>query len=160
MSNIMTEINKLARCALLISVLCLSFLMVACDFDESKNNFQGGELLDGQVMESIKNSLASTDNTDTTAENTTEKSTEQETDKGTEADSDSALTTEQKTDMTAESEVYTDQTEDRVYWIKSGKVWHIDEHCRHIKHSNEILSGSVDEAKEAGKTKVCGTCGK
>ena len=46
-----------------------------------------------------------------------------------------------------------------VYWTKNGTVWHNRKECGHIKNS-EAISGTVDEAKEAGKTRLCSSCAK
>ena len=52
---------KFAKIAAVALALLLCFAMAACDFDESKNNFNGGELLDESMLESIKDSFATTE---------------------------------------------------------------------------------------------------
>lgn len=46
-----------------------------------------------------------------------------------------------------------------VYWTKNGTVWHTRKECGHIKNS-EVISGTVSEAEEAGKTRLCSSCAK
>lgn len=46
-----------------------------------------------------------------------------------------------------------------VYWVKGGEVWHIKKTCQSLSRSKNILSGSVDDAVAAGKTRVCKKCG-
>ncbi len=41
------------------------------------------------------------------------------------------------------------------YWTKAGTVYHIYNDCQHLKNSNEIYSGNVDEAE---KSRCCETC--
>ena len=116
--------------------------MAACDFDESKNNFQGGELLDKEVMESIKNSLNSSDTTDAV---TTEKSTD--------------VSTEQESERETGSCTDSEDDEELVYWLQSGSYWHSDPNCRYIK-GKEVVSGTVNEAIEQGKKRLCKSCDK
>ena len=53
----------------------------------------------------------------------------------------------------------TEPIEGTVYWVKNGEVWHISEKCPSLSRSKSILSGTVTEAKENGKTRVCKRCG-
>ncbi|MBQ8396974.1 MAG: hypothetical protein IJX53_02105 [Clostridia bacterium] len=46
-----------------------------------------------------------------------------------------------------------------VYWSPSGSVWHTDPACASLKQAKSVLSGSVVDAKAAGKARVCRTCG-
>ena len=54
-----------------------------------------------------------------------------------------------------ESEVEEDL---RVYWSKSGSVWHASPTCSHLSKSNAVYYGTLDEAKSAGKSRCCATC--
>ena len=47
-----------------------------------------------------------------------------------------------------------------VFWTPSGGVWHLSQDCRYIKNSSNVCYGNVEEAKNAGKTGVCSSCGK
>lgn len=47
---------------------------------------------------------------------------------------------------------------DTVYWVKSGSTWHTNRNCHSLKKSSEIISGSVEEAKAAGKERKCKVC--
>ena len=47
-----------------------------------------------------------------------------------------------------------------VFWTSGGSVWHLFEDCGHLKRGKEILSGTVQDAMDAGKEKVCSTCDK
>ena len=61
------------------------------------------------------------------------------------------------------SEIYpqTDEIkEGDVFWTRSGNLWHTEQDCRYISNSNEVLHGSVEEAKNAGKTGICSSCDK
>ena len=53
----------------------------------------------------------------------------------------------------------TEPTEQTVYWVKNGEVWHISEKCPSLSRSKSILSGTVTAAQENGKTRVCKRCG-
>ena len=46
----------------------------------------------------------------------------------------------------------------KVYWVASGKVYHRTKDCRTLARSKKIYSGTVKEAKAAGKTRKCKVC--
>lgn len=52
-----------------------------------------------------------------------------------------------------------DHTSGIVYWSPSGGVWHTDPACTSLKQAKSVLSGSVVDARAAGKARVCKTCG-
>ena len=167
----------------LIVFLMLSVLLCSCGFDESDNSFRGGELLDNEKMSELKDKFI-TDGTEEdnveleNSDRVTEKQTEKQTDKSTEKPSGSKTETQtERNDVTASTEIHTcdesdtvkiyeteteifEEQTDIVYWTKSGSVWHVSDQCRYIKNSKGVLSGSVEEAMEAGKEKVCSSCGK
>ncbi|MBE6684891.1 MAG: hypothetical protein E7592_04505 [Ruminococcaceae bacterium] len=58
-------------------------------------------------------------------------------------------------DSTKQDHTKTDNT---VYWTKGGGVYHLYEDCSYIKSSSEILSGTLEEALETGKSGVCSRC--
>ena len=47
-----------------------------------------------------------------------------------------------------------------VYWSNFGTVYHLDENCSHLNHSDELTVGSVEQAIEAHSTRVCKDCEK
>ena len=47
---------------------------------------------------------------------------------------------------------------DEVYWTDSGQVWHIDPACASLKRAQNIRAGSVTEAENAGKSRICTYC--
>ena len=47
-----------------------------------------------------------------------------------------------------------------VYWTKGGSVYHLTEDCQHLNRSDELIVGTVDQALEANKTRLCKTCAK
>jgi hypothetical protein len=46
-----------------------------------------------------------------------------------------------------------------VYWVKNGEVWHVSRECSSLSRSKEILTGTVSEAIQVGKERVCKRCG-
>ena len=64
-----------------------------------------------------------------------------------------------ESNIETESETETKLME-TVYWTKGGEVWHLFKDCGHLKNSKSILSGSVEDAIENGKEKVCSACSK
>ena len=45
------------------------------------------------------------------------------------------------------------------YWLKNGQVYHITRDCTYIKGKENVLSGMVEDATQAGKARVCSACG-
>ena len=45
-----------------------------------------------------------------------------------------------------------------VYWTKSGTKYHIYRDCQSLKKSTDILSGTIEEAKENKKAECCKYC--
>lgn len=46
----------------------------------------------------------------------------------------------------------------QVCWAAGGSVYHIYEDCYHLDRTGELVVGSVAEAQEAGKERLCYTC--
>ncbi len=145
------SVNSLKK-FLTLSVFLLSILMfVACD---QNNEFNGGELLNSERMSEIKSEIIS--DLETSSVESTEVSSYVE------LNTDLEGTTSNDTfeNITVESNSNSEDVKnDIVYWTKSGDVWHLSESCRYIKSSDKI-SGTVEEAVEAGKERVCSSCGK
>ena len=45
-----------------------------------------------------------------------------------------------------------------VFWTPSGKIWHASSDCSYLSNSKEIIHGTPDEARLAGKTGECSKC--
>lgn len=45
-----------------------------------------------------------------------------------------------------------------VYWVAGGSVWHLTDRCSSLARSKQILSGTVEEAISAGKSRACKIC--
>ena len=147
------------RLLVVATLLILIFLFTAC---EENNDFRGGELLDSEKMSEIKSEIigdlvTSEGETDSDINfNDTENDIGSDETFSNNVDGDVT----EKTDSAAQNGNDSQNTEKIiVYWTKSGKVWHLSENCRYIKNSEQI-SGTVEEAIEAGKERVCSSCGK
>ncbi len=134
--------SRLIRAATAVSVLFISLSLFSCDLDESDRHLSGGILLDDELMSVIKNDVLNGE-TLTIAPDELE-STE-----------NNAL--ENASEATSE-EINWDEYEGEVYWTKSGTVWHISKNCSSLKKSHDIISGSVNDAKEGGKERACSRC--
>lgn len=64
------------------------------------------------------------------------------------------------TKVQASAEVEQSETvlPDVVYWTKSGTVYHLRDSCSALRHSDNILQGSVEEAILAEKERACKIC--
>ena len=62
---------------------------------------------------------------------------------------------------TVSDEISRDETqkEETVYWVAGGSVWHLHSECPSLLRSREILQGTVQDAIESGKERVCKRCG-
>ena len=49
-----------------------------------------------------------------------------------------------------------DDSEDTVYWVSSGSVWHTTPDCRALSNSLNVHEGSIEES---GKERACKLCG-
>lgn len=149
------EVTILAAVAVL-----LTLLLCACNFDESTGNLQGGDLLDANRISEIKEDVLATEETATTETDFESITTEQEEseEKTNDTDSTSQTQTQQNSGSTSD----TDNVEigETVYWTEGGGVWHLYRDCGHLKNSQNVLSGTVEEAENAGKDHVCSTCNK
>ena len=134
-------------------ILLLTLSLASCAFDESENNYRGGELIDDEKMSEIKNELLGAEND---ASNDPDAPSNPDADKdsgGTQRDTEG---TERNETERSDFEV---DTATIVYWTDSGSVWHISRDCYHIKNK-EVASGTVSEAEAAGHKSGCKTCNK
>ena len=51
------------------------------------------------------------------------------------------------------------ETEDAVFWTAGGSVWHVTAECSALAKSKSVSSGTEEQAKQAGKSRVCKRCG-
>ena len=132
-----------------LNVLAIALLLVmsltSCTLFDINDRYVGGELLDDEMMSEIIDERFS-DETDTLEEESNGADTG-------EAESSSKIEDSGNNEPNDNAD-----GEDVVYWTESGKVWHTHRDCGRLKQSTEILSGSVDDAIEEGKTKLCSYC--
>ena len=48
--------------------------------------------------------------------------------------------------------------ENDVYWTQFGTVYHTSPDCGHLNHSDELIVGTVEQAIEKNKTRLCKSC--
>ena len=125
---------------ILAVILSIVIVMPSCSYFEAKDGFMGGQLLDDELLADIREEIFSTRiYDDDLVEN---------------FETEALLTSDH-------GEIGSESSEDGlVYWTEGGGVWHIYRDCGHLKKSNNVISGSRDDAAKAGKTKVCSTCSK
>lgn len=138
MIDTMLKNNIFFRISSLIVVVCLCFSITSCNFDETKNNFHGGEILDQDIIESIRDALS---NVEASAETTEYQS--------------------EKSEQTEQTELQSgiNGNETSVFWAEGGSVWHTYEDCRYID-DKDCNSGYVTDAINAGKERLCSACKK
>ncbi len=119
-------------------ILPLVIILCACEFDESANSFKGGQLLDSEAMESIREDIFyQTNNGTLTSEQMPTDNTE-------------------SNDISSETDVETSRI---VYWVSSGSVWHTNRDCPNIKNK-PCIYGSVEDAIQDGMKHICSNCAK
>lgn len=143
--------------ASVLLILLHVIVFTSCDFDESKNNFRGGELLDAEKMSEIKNELLGTES-ETEKGNGSQISGEYESNSGENSEGTQRDTVGTERNET-ESNNFAGDTAIIVYWTEGGSVWHISRDCYHIKNK-DVISGTVAEAEKSGHDKGCKTCNK
>lgn len=180
MKNYIKRISIIVLCVVFLSILC------SCDLDESRNNFSGGDLLDVEKLSELKDSImteeseiAETEKEKQTQDNESVKyNTEPEStskiedtaneeitnDVVTEGSTETSLGNDEESVSDSESEELSEteiaNKDELVYWTEAGKVWHLSPDCHHLKNSEKILSGTIEEAMAAKKTKLCSSCEK
>ena len=63
-----------------------------------------------------------------------------------------------KHDQEESSTKHDHQESTPVYWTENGGVYHLFRDCSYIKSSAEVISGTVEEANDAGKSDACSRC--
>ncbi|MBQ3913274.1 MAG: hypothetical protein K6F16_04855 [Lachnospiraceae bacterium] len=60
----------------------------------------------------------------------------------------------------SQEDLTTAQTEidGNVYWTHYGHVYHLSENCQHLNNSDTLVTGTVEEAVAANKSRLCKTC--
>ena len=126
--------NKLKYFSITIALL---ILLTSCSiFTPDNQVFYGGEILNDSKISEIKAEILN--NEDNKSE-------------GSSSDSENNTPGSEEQDGAEYS---------TVYWTSGGSVWHLSEDCGHLKRGKVIISGTVQDAMDAGKEKVCSTCGK
>ena len=162
---------------LIIALLSAFVLLVSCsNYLNSADDFYGGDVIDAEMLSSIAESVFASDESlrpnepyvdeyaskdkETTVDSSSDGVTEETpTESGTDENSEpeTEVTTE---DVTTEEETTKRVHDGKYYWTKSGKVYHKWSDCGYLKNSDEVFSGSFDDAQEAGKENLCSSCAK
>ena len=162
------------------AIIAVLVFLSSCSYFEKDNRYFGdGVLLDSEKMSEIKAEIFSSETIQTELteiseqENTESEALSSEKDEQTaqeitnikedsETQAQSEMNTESETDSEAEIESATSSAtnDNLVYWLESGKVWHIKRECSYIVKKENVSSGTLEDAIEAGKEKVCSRCDK
>ena len=131
------------RIALLLTVILL-LILPSC---APSNDFKGGRPISKEDLASVSASLFTTtqepDDIQTPDSSSAEATTSPDTD----------------TDTTSNTEIEETDSLDRVYWLPSGTVYHLDRNCSHIADKENVNETSVQEAQDNGR-RLCKTCEK
>ena len=122
--------------SLILVVFSISSLCSCSVFTYDKARFEGGETLDEELLSKIENDLHNGDHT--SEETTIDPPHNSAEESGQETQEDSSI----------------------VYWTSSGTVWHTKRDCSHIRNSQNVISGTVEEAISSGKKQLCSSCQK
>ena len=112
----------------LLLVVALTILPACSMFWSSNHSYSGGQILDDEMMSSIREEIISIEETS-------------------EDEKESEETTKKTTD-----------TGNLVYWTEGGGVYHFYKDCGYIKSASKVTSGSDTDAHNAGKSGVCSRC--
>ncbi len=116
-------------------ILSFAILFSSCSTPQAANNeYYGGEAMNAEILSEIAESIFA-------ESESKENSTSNET--------------------THDNETTEKREHDGVYyWTESGGVYHMWSDCGHLKNSQNIESGSKDDAILDGKEKLCSSCEK
>ena len=80
---------------------------------------------------------------------------------------DEAVSTISREELTEMAEAFSMHTgsldklpESEAYWTDGGTVYHTNRDCGHLSRAKVVTSGTIEEALNAGKAKICSTCSK
>lgn len=130
------------------------------------------EISDQEVSDEITEDENESENSDeiTTEENESENSHEKAESSESQDNTESSKTNEEsstkhdqeesstKHDQEESSTKHDHQESTPVYWTENGGVYHLFRDCSYIKSSAEVISGTVEEANDAGKSDACSRC--
>lgn len=151
-------IKRITKTLLMTCLVAICFLQCSCSlFLYDNTRFSGGEILNDNLIDEIKSELFASDtkSEQQSVEDSSDLKKEDKTEntEGVFIESDASS----DNDQTSETESTNGEV---VYWTKSGSVWHSYSDCGHIKNSNNVISGTVEEARSAGKSNLCKSCEK
>lgn len=170
--------TKKLKITLVTVLLIITSMLSSCAmFLSDHETFEGGEILNDELLSEIRSKVFSSDVTET-EEALTEIDSSAQADKPKESAEQSEnddRTDDPNTDSSTESKAIESTEDDQsveservseavtgsgiVYWTENGEVWHLNPECRYLKNK-AVISGSEEEAAEAGKKRVCSTCSK
>lgn len=161
--------NRIKSLLFVLTVLLSTISISACaEILPYNGYFDGGEILDNELISEIRSKYV--------VEETTESSTKEshsyysesysihitDTSKPSSEKLDDATVIETETEASPETESTTESASiapEIVYWTENGEVYHTKETCRYLKNKSYI-SGSVQQAVEKGKDRICSSCSK
>ena len=83
---------------------------------------------------------------------------------GSEEESLSTVSPEELTEIAEDISEHTGDLDElpdaEAYWTEGGSVYHTNRDCGHLARAKTVTSGTIEEALDAGKAKVCSTCAK
>ncbi len=103
-------------------------------------------------------STADTTGTSADAADTSEKAESAPTDTASSATETTPHSTDTHAESTKDESASTEAVEAVFFWVANGEVWHTRDSCASLSRSKNILSGTLDEAKSAGKLRACKRC--
>lgn len=153
-------------CLCICVVLSLGLLLAGCGTSLLPDGFEGGETVTPARLDEIRDGVLGTGSDTDTVETAGEAETVPS--RGViPAGSEETAVTEPVTEATVTDgtdtsgdTAGTEPPESTVYWTAGGKVYHTDRGCYHLAKSTNVLSGSIADAEQAGKTGLCSACAK
>ncbi len=147
-------------------LLILTILTSLCScslffFDNAR--FEGGRLLDDELMDEIRRKIFDTEASVAATDGETNNTHATDSSAPISSEYESAESSIELTSDSAETNAYSesdDPTETAVYWTEGGSVWHASSACSYLKNSQNVISGTLEEAINAGKERLCSACGK
>ena len=132
--------NVHKKFCLIIYLFFAALWLVSC----SRNTDElGGVPVTPEMLESVSRSISEQQESDPVSKSENMKET--------------ALTSVSSV-VYATTEIAETVDSDVVYWTESGTVYHLTKECSSLRHSENILQGSVDEALLAKKERACKSC--
>lgn len=143
--------NRIKSILFVFSIIFSVINLAACmEILPYNGYFDGGEILDDELMSEIRSKYI--------VEGTTENNNKSS-DSSLESELNSVSNTVETTDTAGTTIESTEENPGVAFWTENGEVYHTKNTCGYLKNKS-YMTGTIQQAIESGKERLCSSCGK